>query len=281
MTQTKVLSYVAVLLLGGIIGYLIGNSAGKQAKQTTTATTTPATALITEPTDTTADTPAAAQDTTLAKKGSSPEPEKPGATTETLPSDKVCFNDVDELSLQLSLFAEGIERDSVMYDNKNSAKLADCSGMFLRMARFVQSKCDRYDYPEPSTARGTRELITWYHNKNNLILIKNNNEDAMAKRNLIKPGAVLFFGKSGQVYNDVNISVAQQGVMHMGTVTEVKKDNNGNVIGYTMFHGRSSGKIAQRSFYHSINPPRLGYPVLGNWNQQWIGIAYIMTPKTT
>ncbi|MDX1942185.1 MAG: hypothetical protein SFU99_16595 [Saprospiraceae bacterium] len=281
MTPAKLLPYIAVLLIGSVIGYLIGNNAGKRANSinnmtvpsSNTAPAAPTTDIIAAPNDT----------TTVKTSESAPVQEKPVATvnSETLPNDKLCFSDPNDLSLQLSLFAEGIERDSVMYDNKNTAKLADCSGMFLRVASFVKSKCDRYDYPEPKTARGTRELVAWYHNKNNLILVKNNAEDAMAKRNLIKPGAVLFFGRSGQVYNDVNISVAQQNVAHMGTVTEVKKDAEGNVIGYTMFHGRSTGKIAQRSFYHSIQPPRLGYPVLGNWNQQWLAIAYIMTPKAT
>lgn len=280
MTPAKFIPYVAVLIIGGMIGYFIGNSAGKRATPAP-ATTASNTVAPAAPSNTTAVTTTANTDTVAAKTEQTTTTQPVATTSETLPTDKLCFNDADELSLQLSLFAEGIEKDSVMYDNKNSANLADCSGMFLRVTRFVKFKCDRYDYPEPKTARGTRELVTWYHNKNNLILVKNNKEDALTKRNLIKPGAVLFFGRSGQVYNDVNISVAQQNVAHMGTVTEVKKDAEGNVIGYTMFHGRSAGKIAQRSFYHSIEPPRLGYPVLGNWNQQWLGIAYIMTPKAT
>lgn len=277
MNPTKFLPYVAVLLVGGLIGFIISNANKSDKNSQLTEVTQPqSTDIATTPETTPAD------DSTSLKQDTLPaeQPATNDIISVALPTDNTCFADNQSLSLQLSLFAEGIERDSVMYDNKNSAKLADCSGMFLRVTKFVASKCNQYEYPQPNEARGTSQLISWYHNKKNLILIKNN-EDAFAKRNLIKPGAIMFFGRSGQVYNNVDIGIAQSQVMHVGTVTEVNKDDQGNVIGYTMFHGRSAGKIAQRTFYHGLKPPRLGYPVLGNWNQQWIGISYIMTPKST
>ena len=103
--------------------------------------------------------------------------------------------------------------------------------------------------------------------------------DAVAQRNLIRPGAVMFFGRSGKKYNDLNVENLTGGIIfHIGVVTEVTKDDNGDVTGYVMFHGRRPGKAAERSHYHQIAPPRAGFPPLGNWNQQWVGIAYIMTP---
>ena len=68
-------------------------------------------------------------------------------------------------------------------------------------------------------------------------------------------------------------------IEHMGVVTEVRYDANGDVEGYSMFHGRRPGVYAQRSHYHQLKPPRIGFPPLGNWNQQLLAVAYIMTPK--
>jgi hypothetical protein len=55
--------------------------------------------------------------------------------------------------------------------------------------------------------------------------------------------------------------------------------DQGNVVSYEMFHGRSAGKIAQRTTYHDLRPKRKELPPFGNWNQQLVGIAYVVTPK--
>lgn len=192
----------------------------------------------------------------------------------------LCFSTPDELSLQLTLFAEKMEKDSLWYDSQNPKELKDCSGIFHRVARFVNSKCNSYDYPKPSTARDSRSLARWYKKKRNLIVI----DDPLEKRNLIRPGAVMFFGKSGQQYSQLTTekviaNYPNHIIQHIGVVTEVKYDLKGNVEGYTMLHGRRKGVTAQRSHYHQIKPPRLGYPILGNWNQQWVAMAYITAEK--
>lgn len=194
-----------------------------------------------------------------------------------------CFATPNDLSLQLTLFAEQMERDSLWYDNKNPQRLQDCSGIFHRVAQFVNDKCDSYDYPKPKKTRDSRSLANWYHQKNNLVIV----DDPMQKRELIRPGAVMFFGKSGKQYQNLTAEQVLANrpnhiIQHIGVVTEVKRDKTtGEIIGYTMLHGRRPGVTAQRSHYHQVKPPRLGYPILGNWNQQWVAMAYIATEKAS
>ncbi len=210
--------------------------------------------------------------------GATPAGDPSGPTNNpiVLPSGQACFTNDKELSFQLSLFAEEMEKKKVMYNNREPEKLADCSGIFHRTLQFVASSCDQYLYPKPTDARDSRSLANWYNEHENLVFIK----DAVAQRNVIKPGAVMFFGGSGKRYNQPPKDKVLKGgiIEHIGVVTEVKKDAQGNVIGYTMFHGRRPGKAAERSHYHSIEPPRLGYPPLGNWNQQLLAVAFVMTP---
>ncbi len=283
MPQSKIWMYLVIIGIIALIAFLIGRAT---SPKTVAAPTVQEEKIAAD--DSSAD---AVTDTT--ETSSEPEtpsePEVPviedapaNSAPEALPVANQCYANDQELGKQLTLFAEKTERDSVWYvvhTGNPPDQLADCAGMFLRVIRFVQSTCDQYDYPKPTDARGSRTQARWFYDRNNLVIVKNGSDDAMAKRNLIKPGAVLFFGRSGQHYNDVTIDMIEREVAHVGVVTEVKRDDVGNVIGYTMFHGRSKGKIAQRSFYHSIEPPRLGFPILGNWNQQWMGIANIMTPK--
>lgn len=192
-----------------------------------------------------------------------------------------CITDEKEWSFHLTLFAENLEKQKIMYSQTPPEALTDCSGIFFRMVNFAASKCENYVYPDPEKTRDSRSLARWYYENNNLNLV----QDPMKSRNMIRPGSVMFFGRSGERYQDVTIdkiagTPGNRGVIsHIGVVTEVRRDEQGNVIGYVMMHGRRKGKIAERSHYHQIDPPRLGYPVLGNWNQQWVAVANIMTPK--
>lgn len=316
MNLTTVLTHLSMLIIGGLIGYQICNQSPPTEttitptakienpvkkvsetppttnpliqEETTTSTpiastkvATPTTPITTLPT-----TPVREIETTTTKvkEVSNPSYKFENATANLIitPSSNVaalCF-EPDQLSLQLSLFAEKMEKDSLIYDNKNPSKLQDCSGIFHRVAQHVSTQCDAYDYPIPKSARDSRSLARWYNKKNNLIIVNN----PMTQRNLIKPGAVMFFGKSGKKYKELTVKKVTANrpnhiIQHIGVVTEVKKDDDGNVIGYTMLHGRRPGVTAQRSHYHQIKPPRLGFPILGNWNQQWVAMAYIAAPK--
>ena len=202
-----------------------------------------------------------------------------GLFSSVVPPNNTCFASDDDLSLQLTLLAERMEKDSLWYDLKNPKRLQDCSGIFHRISQFVEKKCKTYTYPTTKKARDSRTLSGWFYENNNLKII----EDPIADRNLIRPGSVMFFAGTGKKYQNMTIDQLSapypNGIVHhIGVVTEVKKDEEGDVTGYVMMHGRRPGVFAQRSHYHAIDPPRFGYPPLGNWNQQWIAVGYIMGP---
>ena len=204
-----------------------------------------------------------------------------GMFSSVVPPNNNCFASDDDLSLQLTLLAERMEKDSLWYDLKNPKRLQDCSGIFHRISQFVEKKCEGYTYPSTKKARDSRTLSGWFFDNNNLKII----EDPVADRNLIRPGSVMFFAGTGKKYQNMTIDQLSAPypngiVSHIGVVTEVKKNEDGDVTGYVMMHGRRPGVFAQRSHYHAIEPPRFGYPPLGNWNQQWIAVGYIMGPNT-
>ncbi len=185
-----------------------------------------------------------------------------------------CNGEEFELEEYLNNFAEQIEAQNILY---NTEKLSDCSGMFLRLCSNLKKKCDDYIFPSSKAVRDTRRLAKWYAKKGRLTIIEN----AEASGYLIKPGAVMFYGHGGVTYNDLTIEkiTANDGIEHVGTVTSVTKDKNGKVIQYSLFHGRSNGKPAGRTTYHQLKPYRTQLPAYGNWNQQWVAVADIMTPK--
>jgi len=171
-------------------------------------------------------------------------------------------------------FSKDIERKKITY---NSEPLSDCSGMFIRLLQSLEKECNQHTFLDPKKTRSSRGIAKWYYDQGNFVMIK----DASKIGHLIQAGAVLFFGRSGKKYDQLNIDLltSSQGIEHVGTVTKVVKDGAGNVVSYEMFHGRSTGKIAQRTNYHDLHPKRKELPPFGNWNQQLVGIAYVVRPK--
>lgn len=188
------------------------------------------------------------------------------------PKGNSCFSGAEEASRFLTALAEKMEQDSLPYD---ASKLQDCSGIFHQVLQHVKSACPDHRYPAPSEARSSRALARWYHDHGNFTTI----EDAVAQRNLIRPGMVMFYGRSGKKYSDIDINVLSREVEHVGIVTEVEKNAAGNVVDYVLFHGRQPGVHAQRSFSHPIEPRRAGLPPFGNWNQQWVAVANTISDK--
>ncbi len=175
---------------------------------------------------------------------------------------------------KLSIYAQKLEEDSIYY-NHDPEKLSDASGIVHRVLNYLNSISDQTKKPDVNEARSTLALAEWY-NKEGLLTVINN---PMAQKNLIRPGTIMFYGKSGQVYNDLSIErlltpKPNHVIMHVGIVTDMVLDENGKVISYTLFHGRRPGKIANRTYYHTLEPPRRGYPIFGNWNQQWVAAAH-------
>ena len=102
--------------------------------------------------------------------------------------------------------------------------------------------------------------------------------DALSSSYLIKPGAVMFFGKRGMHYKNFSANdlfLRSRGIEHMGVVVSVEKDKQGRVVSYSMFHGRKNGSIAKVTL-HKRKYYNKSYPAYGNGSQQWVAMAKIV-----
>ena len=315
MKSNQIIYYVIFLLAGGMGGYLLGSRSAKPTADTPGAVAAvkpeqepaepaalpaeqpaapeaagePAPAEPVETPETAAAPAATTAPSTPAAKPASPSPvattspagpsasPASSATAGSLPTASKCFSGDKELEDDLNLYASEIEAKKLIYSRE---LMQDCSGIFYRMLdEFAKKKCDGYQYPDPKSARPARMIAKWFYDNKNFLLVK----DPMASRNLIKPGAVMFYGAPGRKYHDTGIEQLSQqgGIFHIGVVTSVARDADGNVIQYTLFHGRSTGTTAGRTFYHNVRgPSNLGQPVLGVGSQEWVGMSYLYTPKT-
>ncbi len=197
------------------------------------------------------------------------------------------FSD-EKMSEVLTSIAENIEAQKLEYDIDLGH---DASGIFHLIKDSLQSRVpmlaagEKYIYPSFSPDRITRQIANWYYQNDNLLIV----EDALASKNSIRPGSVMFFGKSDETFENINIEMLTDrennfstdgAIMHMAVVTAVKKDAEGNVISYTMMQGRRPGRIASRSESKEIQSPNTkGLPPFGNWKQQWVAMANIVTVK--
>lgn len=188
----------------------------------------------------------------------------------------------------LSAIAKNLEDKTLEY---RSDLLQDCSGIYHQMKDSLQSRLPalkegaEYQYPSSKTTRNTRQIADWFNKRGNLHIV----QDPMASRNYIRPGSVMFYSKSGKKYTNIDIDMltdrannytSNGAIMHIATVTNVKTDAEGNVLEYTIMHGRRPGRHAKRTGskeVQSTNTP--GLPKFGHWTQQWVAVANITTPK--
>jgi len=180
-----------------------------------------------------------------------------------------------DLKTPVQEIAAALTADSLMYNTK---PLSDCSGIFHRVLNAMKQRCAGYDFPAIEKYRDTRDLARWYHEKGDLILV----HEALKSADLIKPGAVMFYGHRDTLYANFNVEqiLSRRGIEHMGVVVAVEKDAAGQVTGYELFHGQTYGKLASTTKHHLRKPTRPGLPPLGNWNQQWIAFARLLNPST-
>ncbi len=185
-----------------------------------------------------------------------------------------CGSDID-LAGFLDKYTGALEAQAIIY---NSEPLSDCSGIFLRVSNAVGEKCPNYVFPDATSVRSSRGLAAWFHEHDNLHLV----QDPMAIDAYLRPGAVMFYGQSGKSYTNptiAEITSSSSGIQHIGVVVEVvKEEASGQVQSYSLFHGRSTGKIASRTDYHERKPSRTGLPPFGNWKQHLVAVGYILTP---
>ncbi len=172
-----------------------------------------------------------------------------------------------------------LEAQSILY---GVGPLSDCSGILHRVLMGVQKRCPEHEYPSLALCRDSRELARWYHEQGELILIK----DAVAQSDLIRPGMVLFFGRTGVRYKNASVKTllsSRHGIYHVGVVVRVYKDRKGKVARYELFHGhgRRGRTKASVTKWHKRRPTRASYPPLGNGRQQLVAVARIVPLKKT
>ncbi|MCB0566647.1 MAG: hypothetical protein KDD01_19940 [Phaeodactylibacter sp.] len=217
-------------------------------------------------------------------------------TSTTAPGEKLRDRAVDDerLSIVLDLIAQDLEAQKLEYKSELGQ---DCSGIYHKIKDQIQRKVkafgdkSKYIYPTYTEDRNTRQIATWYHRHNNLYIV----QDPLADRNKIRPGSVMFFARTDEKFSKPDIATltnadvfqhdqaAGKGkIYHVGVVTKVEKDENGNVVRYTLMHGRNSKYTASRTSGNYDGPG--GYKKtfakfpFGNWNQQWVAVANIETP---
>ncbi|MEM7105035.1 MAG: hypothetical protein AAF502_18005 [Bacteroidota bacterium] len=185
----------------------------------------------------------------------------------------ICNSTEHDLSAFLKLYSENMEKREILY---NSEDLSDCSGIFLRFSKMMKSECSSIVLPTPSEARDTRKIARWFYNRKKLRIV----HDASNSGHMIKPGAIMFYGTRNMPYEatDLNIDdlTTSGGIQHIGVVTETEKDVHGNVVGYTLYHGRTYGKIAGSTRWHIINPSSSKNPPFGNGDQQWVAMVELL-----
>ncbi|MCW5212656.1 hypothetical protein VU04_07070 [Desulfobulbus sp. TB] len=164
-----------------------------------------------------------------------------------------------------------LEEKSLLYATE---PLTDCSGIFHRVVLGLKAQCPAKEFPTVAKSRDSQALALWYHEHGKLQLIDN----AVDSSDLLRPGAILFFGKNGFKYRDFSVKellLPQKGIAHLGVVVEVHKNKAGLVEQYELFHGhgRKGKTTASVTGWHKRKPTRTSYPPFGNGQQQWVAIA--------
>jgi len=305
-TETSPPLLVVAILISGTLGFFVGQSTSSRGKTAITATEIPKN-VTEEKKEAQIDKPTVSTDVKEEKEEENITPESqisepvaeieepeeiavtsvnPTAGEVVLARIKMGISD-QKLSQVLESIAENMENKKLAYISNLSQ---DCSGIFHQIKDSIQvhfpSLTTTYQYPIYTTDRSSRQIADWYHKKGNLLIIKN----PLASRNSIRPGSVMFFGKSGKKFENITIeqltdrdnNYTRNGIIeHIAVVTSVRTDKKGNVKDYTMMHARyPNGPAASRSGSKEIQSKRTkGLPAFGNWKQQWVAVANIATPK--
>lgn len=223
-----------------------------------------------------------------------------------------------------------LEATEIPYTQSPGNELRDCSGNFLRVSSWIASQCPEavpylpasagvtdfkpggnnvfkgtiQEWQGPKTnhsARTSRGSARWYH-KNGLytpVFADSNSQgvtevsaDLKKVRNMIAPGAVLWFGKPGaRITKSEGVErmfshTSPERITHVGVVHSVERDDDGNVVGYTMYHGRRAYRSSEfekqdnkiTSHEWDTSGSSTPIPPLGNWTEPLVGIAPIVKP---
>ncbi len=136
--------------------------------------------------------------------------------------------------------------------------LSDCSGILHRLLTGLEDHCPGQTLPGVTDARSARALASWFAQDDRLVPMTSLDE---ADRWLV-PGVIAFFGRPGRT---------ELGrVDHVGVIVDVERDHDGQVVAYSMFHGRQRGLSAGITHWHR----RDASPALGNGNDPLLAIAF-------
>jgi hypothetical protein len=193
----------------------------------------------------------------------------------------------------LTGIAKSVEKQQLLYDVK---ELTDCSGIFHRVMNEFRTQCPGPQYPS-SSSRNTRSIAKWYADRGQIVWV----DQPLKQDNLIRVGAVMFFGQSGVQYTRKQLGsdlmyIVDEGINHVGIVTKVKMVG-GHVKQYWMLHGHGkprqlaagvtsttyqdhTGKTRynnqNRNYVSRREGPMTPY---GNWDEQWVGVAPVLNAR--
>ncbi len=225
-----------------------------------------------------------------------------------------CDNKLESMASMLEPIAKKLVSQKIPYAQKPANEWRDCSGNFLRLSSYVAEAClgsrvhlatgpGITDYKvggnnkatPKAKARDSRSLAKWYQDQGRFIPIYYDNVTAditqpsdslKMNRHRIKPGAVLWFSRSLPTSaGGVNALFARRepgSINHMGTVVSTKLDNEGQLIQYSMYHGRRAGKLATITHTQYWQWPLTytkggrKYPPAGYWKQYLVGIGTLL-----
>lgn len=187
------------------------------------------------------------------------------------------YNFTEEL-LDLIQEMEAMDLPYTAHSGKGEDLLLDCSGIFTRVINSLHQKlaaCNNLIFPSKKTGqRSSRSYAVWYADHDNAILIQG---DPQHYGKHIHPGAVLFYGTQNRTYKKVNRGTLASEVEHVGIVTDVTKNEEGEVINYGLFHGH--GKTGTQADITRWHKWKEGREAFSNGNQQLIAIAPMITTK--
>lgn len=193
-----------------------------------------------------------------------------GAARAALPAYVVdCDRNLIDLATPLRAIADSLSALQLPY---NADNLADCSGIYHRTVQALKARCPNIATPEAGRARSVEAIARWYAERRELIVI----HDPLAQAELIKPGAVMFYGRERRVHRKLEPTHALAAVDHLGIVVSVERDAEGRLLSYQLFHGRVPGKPAAITNSHRRRPSRPTFPPFGNGEQHWIGLARLV-----
>lgn len=173
---------------------------------------------------------------------------------------RLCDGGSTSLEAAVSAVARQISGQRIVY---GKAPLSDCSGIFHRTIEALGARCAGLITPPPSVARSSAAIAQWYDRRGLLVHVSRP-EDADP---FLVPGALLFFAHARKAAG----STPLDRVMHVGVVVDVTRDERGQVLGYSLFHGRQPGTVAGVTRWHA----RDTRPPLGNGPDALVGIGFM------